>query len=82
MLDVNIKSLRVLLKFTDLNPSKVSWPDLLPTKILKLVANEIAPVLSVIFQQTYDTGTVPSVWTHANITAVYKKGDKTKPSNL
>ena len=34
---------------SDLNPSKAGGPDLLPTRILKLVASEIAPVLSVIF---------------------------------
>jgi hypothetical protein len=66
---------------SDLNPPKASGPDLLPTRILKLVASKIAPVLSVIFQQSYDTGTVPTDWTQANITAVFKKGDKTKPSN-
>jgi hypothetical protein len=43
---------------SDLNPSKASRPDLLPTRILKLVASEIAPVFSVIFQQSYDTGRV------------------------
>ena len=48
---------------------------------LKLVASEIAHVLRVIFQQSYNTGTVPTDWTQANITAVFKKGDKTKPSN-
>jgi hypothetical protein len=63
------------------NGTKASGPDLLPTRILKLVTSEIAPVLSVIFQQSYDTGTVPTDWTQANITAVFNKGDKTKPSN-
>ena len=66
---------------SDSNPLKASRPDLLQTRILKLVASEIAHVLSVIFQQSYDTGTVPTDWTHANITAVFKKGDKTKPSD-
>ena len=66
---------------SDLNSSKASGPDLLPTRILKFIASEIPPVLSVIFQQSYDTGTVPTDWTQANITAVFKKGDKTKPSN-
>jgi hypothetical protein len=39
---------------SDLNPSKASGPDLLPTRIIKLVASEIAPVLSVIFQQSFE----------------------------
>jgi len=41
---------------SDLNPSKANGP----TRILKLVASEIAPVFNVVFQQSYDTGTVPT----------------------
>jgi hypothetical protein len=49
--------------------------------MLKMVAKEIAPVLAFIFQQSYDTGQVPSDWQLANVTAVFKKGDKTNPAN-
>jgi hypothetical protein len=42
---------------------------------------EIAPVLAFIFQQSYDTSQVPSDWQLANVTAVFKKGDKTNPAN-
>ena len=34
-----------------------------------------------IYQQSYDTGQVPTNWRQANITAVFKKGDKTNPAN-
>ena len=64
-----------------LNTSKASGPDLIPTRVLKMVAAEVAPILSVIFQQSYDTGQVPTDWLQANVTAVFKKGDKTVPSN-
>ena len=65
----------------NLNPSKASGPDLLPTRILKMVSMEIAPVLCMIYQQSYNTGQVPLDWQQANVTAVYKKGDKTNPAN-
>ena len=65
----------------NLNPNKAAGPDLLPTRMLKLVAKEIAPVLAFIFQQSYDTSQVPSDWQLANVTAVFKKGDKTIKSS-
>ena len=67
----------------NLNPAKASGPDLVPARILKLASKElhVAPVLSLIYQQSYDTGQVPLDWQQANVTAVFKKGDKTNPAN-
>ena len=65
----------------NLNPSKASGPDLLPTRILKMVSKEIAHILCAIYQQSYSTGQVPLDWQQANVTAVFKKGDKTNPAN-
>ena len=65
----------------NLNPAKASGPDLVPARILKLASKELAPVLSLIYQQSYDTGQVPLDWQQANVTAVFKKGDKTNPAN-
>ena len=44
-------------------------------------AKAISGVLSYIFQQSYDEGTVPSDWSTASVSAIYKKGDKSTPSN-
>ena len=66
---------------SNLNPSKAAGPDLLPTRILEIVSKEIAPVLCAIYQQSYNTGQVPLDWQQANVTAVFKKGDKTNPAN-
>ena len=49
MSDLEFTSNGIEKLLSDLNPSKASGPDLLPTRILKHVASEIAPVLSVIF---------------------------------
>ena len=49
---------------------------MVPTTILKDYSQEIAPILQAIFQQSLDTGEVPDDWKKANISAVYKKGDK------
>ena len=36
--------------------------------------------LYLIFQKSLDTDTVPAAWKEANITALYKKGDRYAPS--
>ena len=47
-------------QLSNLNPSKACGPDELPPKLLKLVADEIAPALGFLFQQSYNSGTVPA----------------------
>ena len=65
----------------ELNPSKASGPDEIPPRLLKLVAHEIAPSLAFLFQQSFNTGTVPTQWKHALVTPIHKSGDKCNPSN-
>ena len=71
--------IEILLK--NIDQTKATGPHELPARILKETAREIAGVLSVIFQQSYEEGTVPSDWLTARISAIYKKGDKANPSN-
>ena len=56
---------------------------MIPARILKdlHVADEIAPLLASIFQRSFDCGEVPDDWRSANITPVFKKGDRFKASN-
>ena len=49
--------------------------------VIKHCANEISPVLRVIFTQSLNTGTLPSDWLQANICSVFKKGNRTNASN-
>ncbi len=63
------------------NPKKAVGPDLLPTRMLKENADLLAPILTKIFQQTLDTGRVPSDWTKANVIIIFKKGKRSTPAN-
>ena len=65
----------------DLKPGKSAGPDNIPTWILKVCAIQIAPILQIIFTQTYNSGILPSDWLTANIIPVYKKGNKSLPVN-
>ena len=64
-----------------LNPSKANGPDELPSRILKETHAEISPFLAKVFQQSYNTGQVPADWKQANISAIYKKGDRSQAVN-
>ena len=60
---------------------KASGPDAIPPWFLKEYAAEIAPILTNIFQDSMESGTVPSRWKSANVFGVLKKGKKSDPSN-
>ena len=66
---------------SNLNAAKASGPDNIPIRILKEAAQQIAPVLQVIFTQSYQTGNLPQDWLSANIVAIFKKGNKNTPAN-
>lgn len=68
-------------QFGKLNPSKASGPDELPPRLLKTVAEEISPALTLLFQQSINSGVVPDQWRRALVTSIYKKGAKSDPSN-
>ena len=65
----------------NLQANKAPGPDGITPRILKETAAEIAPILSIIFQRSLDTSQLPSDWKLANISPIYKKGERTKPSN-
>ena len=64
-----------------INPSKPCGPDMIPARILRDMADEISPVLTLIFQSTLDLGEVPEDWKSANVSPIFKKGDRFKASN-
>ena len=80
MPDIKVNKEGVTKLLHKLNPSKASGPDLIPARILKELAVEIAPFLTTIFQESFHTGTVPRDWMIANVTAIFKKGYKYKAS--
>ena len=73
---ISFDAATILKNLNSLNISKSPGPDLVNAKILKELAEPIAPVLSIIFKTSYESGRLPSKWKEANISAIYKKGDK------
>ena len=65
----------------NLGPHKATSPDNIPTKLLKETAQQMAPLLTLIFQASLNQGKIPSDWKSANVAPIHKKGKRTDPSN-
>ena len=81
MLDPKITVEGVHKLLLNINTKKASGPDEIPNHILKSCAKELAPAIASIFQQSLDTGELPTDWQNANISPIFKKGNKHQPSN-
>ena len=61
--------------------SKASGPDLISNVILKIFAESISAPLAILFNKSFATGKFPRQWKIANVSPVYKKGDRSIVSN-
>ena len=57
---------------------KSLWGQVLTNRTLHA---ELAPILQVIFQKSLDSGKLPHIWKEANVSPIFKKGDKSYPAN-
>jgi hypothetical protein len=76
-----VNPLGVAKQLKSLKTNKATGPDEIPAKLLQLAADELSLMLTCLFQQSLDTGTIPSDWSTALVTPIYKKGLKSDPSN-
>ena len=79
LIDVHVNGVAKLL--SGLNPHKATGPDQLPARILKEVADEIAPAMTLLFQASLVQGCIPSEWSEALVIPIFKKGERNKASN-
>jgi hypothetical protein len=61
---------------------KAPGPDHLKAEMLKALANDIAPVLSLLFTLCYQWSYTPALWRQAQVFPIYKKGDASDPGNF
>ena len=64
-----------------LNPNKATGSDNISGRFLKELHQELTPALTLIVQTSLHQGQVPTIWKDAFITPLFKKGDRSKPSN-
>ena len=63
------------------NPNKALGPDGIHPRVLKELAPELFYIICHLFQQSIVTGSIPEEWKSANICPLYKKNDRSLPSN-
>ncbi|PFX12767.1 RNA-directed DNA polymerase from mobile element jockey [Stylophora pistillata] len=66
---------------SNLDPSKASCPDGLPTTVLKACARELTPSLCALFNLSLAEGRLPIEWKDTLVVPVYKKGKKEDVTN-
>jgi len=72
----------ILDKLSQLNISKSPGLDgFHPQVLYELLRYELCLPLHILFTTSYNTGKLPAEWRSANITAIYKKGNKKEPIN-
>ena len=76
---VTISEIVDTLKIID--PYKASGPDKISHKMLKISPEKIAIPLQIIFSKSLCQCKYPSSWKNAHVTAIFKKGDTSLPSN-
>ena len=81
MPDIEITTEGIEKMLKNLKAHKAPGPDGITSRVMKTLANTIAPILCVIFRRSYETGEVPDDWRDANVVPIHKKGDKTDPGN-
>ena len=62
-----------------LKPGKSQGPDLMHPKFLKETKDYIIRPLTTIFQKSLDESLTPPIWKRANVSAIFKKGEKLSP---
>ena len=81
MHDIEISTAGVCKLLSGLNVSQAAGPDAIRPLVLKQLCQEIAPVVAVIFQTSFNSGIVPTDWKKAQVCPLFKKGNKTDPAN-
>ena len=81
MNNIKVNEKGVFKLLTQINENKATGPDDIPAKLLKIIAKEIAPVFTLLFQASLDQGVVPEDWKKAKIVPIFKKGDKDNAEN-
>jgi len=79
--DVLIDQYLIKRNLLKLRTDKAGGPDNLSPWFLRKVDDEIATLILLLMRESLDEGTVPMDWKTANISPIYKKGDRSSVSN-
>ena len=78
-IDVDIDKVKKIL--LGLNPTKSCGPDECHPRMLKETADILSGPIHQLFTKSLQSGTLPKQWKEANVTCIFKKGDKSSQGN-
>ena len=81
MQSLSINPAGVASLLSGLKPFKATGPDDIPAYLLKEIANQLAPSLTLVFKASLNQSKLPSDWKIAHIIPAHKKGDRSLPNN-
>ena len=61
--------------------SKSQGPDNIHPKLIKETKSAIKKPLKILFTKSLEEEKIPTIWKKANVTAIFKKGEKSKDEN-
>ena len=64
-----------------LREDKSPGDDDLSPRLLKMISEEVAEPVTILFNQSMNEGDVPLDWKSANVTSIFKKGCRNQPDN-
>ena len=71
----------VTTRIEKLNQYKSPGPDGFLPRVLREVSRQVASHLTAVFNKSLESGVIPEDWRFANVTPIYKKGDRKSPGN-
>ena len=81
LLNCDIEATKVENLLRQLKTPSAPGPDGVHSIVLRSCAKSLAKPLSIIFKKSLDAGRLPSDWTRANVSPIFKKGTRTQPLN-
>ena len=81
MNDVEVTVERVKRLIDEMKEKAAPGPDGFPPILLKIVCEEIAVPMTILFRKSMDEGQIPDDWRTINVTPIYKKGNHAEPGN-
>ena len=78
---IHVQSKGVHKLLSDLKTHKATGPDSIPAYVLKSAADQLAPILTRLYQYSLDFGKIPPTGKNAFVVPIFKKGEKHVPSN-
>ena len=73
---ISIHSAEIISLIRHFNPNNATGSDGISGRMLLLCDNSVVSPLKVIIQNILATSAYPNIWKHANVTPIFKKGDK------